>query len=101
MTDQEDIARRAEVIEQVDHWIAKAREALDLRGWARENGLDLDAVLASARTAYGPAELAQIEREAEAQFNALEQGLRETAQAASPGRATSSVPGSMRTRARL
>ena len=98
MTDQEEAARRAEVIEQVDHWIAKAREALDLKGWAERNGFDLEQVLARARAASNASDLTQVQREAEAQMNEIEQGMRESLQ---PARPTAAAPASLRTRARL
>ncbi len=64
MTEQEELQKRYQQIAETERFIAEARKALDLTGWARENGIDLPALVAEARRRSSPADYAQAERDA-------------------------------------
>lgn len=64
MTEQEELQKRYQQIAETERFIAEARKALDLTGWARENGIDLLSLIADARRRCSPAEYAQAEHDA-------------------------------------
>lgn len=82
MNEMDEIAKRAQEIEELDRRLAEARQALDLSSWARENGIDLEKTLAAARRELPASEFARIEADVARELDAIEQGLNEARLAA-------------------
>lgn len=92
MSDHDEIQKRDQQIAEMDKVLQEARKALDMQAWARENGIDLDRIMAAVRRRCSPAEVEQAQRQAEEEFNRLQQELGRSHQAVqSPSQAGQSV----------
>jgi hypothetical protein len=98
MDDQDEIQKRDQQITEMDKLLQEAKKALDMQAWARENGIDLDKIMASVRRRCSPAEFEQAQRQAEEEFNQLARELGQSTRSASlgqPGPAARRGPRSM------
>ncbi len=99
MTEQEEIQNRHQEIEEFAQRLAEAKKALDLRGWARVNGIDIEQVLEAARRQCSAADFSAASREAEEEagnlLRDLGQGLRADPLAEPAGAAARRMPRSM------
>lgn len=78
MSEQDDIQKRDQQIAEIDRLLAEAKLSLDMTGWARENGIDLDRVMASVKRRCSASEYDQAKRQAEDDFNAMQRDLAQT-----------------------
>ncbi len=101
MNERDELEKQAEEIARLDLLIEQAREALDIRGWAEANGIDLDRLRGLASSGHPVAALDEARREAEAQLNEVEQGLREAALASRGMAGTAPGAFALRTRQRV
>ena len=81
MTEEQEIQQRYAEIAEMDRRLEEAKKALDIQGWARENDIDLDLAMQAVRRRCSPAELAEAQRTAEEQDNALNLGLAQSTSA--------------------
>lgn len=92
MTEEQEIQQRYAEIAEMDRRLEEAKKALDIQGWARENDIDLDLAMQAVRRRCSPAELAEAQRTAEEQANALNHGLAQSTSAFQSTAQTPSAP---------